>query len=77
MTDSRLDSLLVRQRNHLWLDLVLAALVVVGLGIAAMGFAAGAPALATSNGEPARVTDSRSPATYTAQLLAEQPYVVK
>ena len=73
MKTKRLDNIMARQRRNLLIDTLLAALLIVGLGIAAFTFAACAPTVTQTDtaGEELVQLQAQTPAQLTANMLQD------
>jgi hypothetical protein len=73
MKTKRLDNIMARQKRNLLIDTLLAALLIVGLGLAAFTFAACAPAVTDNGtaGEEVVLVQDQSPAQLTANMLQD------
>lgn len=73
MKTQRLDNIMARQKRNLLIDTLLAALLIVGLGLAAFTFAACAPSVTAddTSGEQVVLLQDQSPAQLTATMLQD------
>lgn len=76
MQTKRLNAIIKRQKRYLKLDVLLAVMFVIGLGLATVAFVTTVPSLAPRSVDEqsqAQLTTDQSPAQITASILDSRP----